>query len=322
MPTVCRRTSASQKFSITPKCRGSERRRFQRQTRSHRSSAENGPEQRWHRRTGRIRARADHRCRHRRWQTSPNGLHRRGGLAGNILQQLKDKFVSNHRDGDAFQFLQIDTDSEALRSLRNCEDGNGLSVDETIAIPLRTSTQYRSATELDLSWMSRRWLFNIPRSGQVQGIRPLGRLALCDHRHAVQEQIQERLLQVSSENAVRNATSRCGFPFCSDGIDVYVVASTTGGTSSGAVADVGLMVRNIAKSTSIPNVDIHGVLLHGTGAIRSATDVQDANTVSTLKELKHLGTPGMGTPRGFDQIPMIVTRHRLTIPTSSVLATA
>ncbi len=151
--------------------------------------------------------------------------------------------------------------------------------------------------------MSRRWRFNIPRSGQVQGIRPLGRLALCDHRHAVQEQIQERLLQVSSENAVRNATSRCEFPFCSDGIDVYVVASTTGGTSSGAVADVGLMVRNIAKSTSIPNVDIHGVLLHGTGAIRSATDVQDANTVSTLKELKHLGTPGMGTPLGFDQDP-------------------
>ncbi|HIF01700.1 MAG: protein kinase [Fuerstiella sp.] len=85
-----------------------------------------------------------------------------GGIAGHILQQLKNKFVSNGRDADVFRFLQIDTDREALQSLRHSDGGVGLSAEETVAIPLRTATAYRSARELDLSWMSRRWCSTFP----------------------------------------------------------------------------------------------------------------------------------------------------------------
>ncbi|HIF01699.1 MAG TPA: hypothetical protein EYG03_19225 [Planctomycetes bacterium] len=94
-------------------------------------------------------------------------------------------------------------------------------------------------------------VFNIPRSGQVEGIRPLGRLALCDHRQTVRKQIEQQLLKASAANAIASAADRFEFPIRLDGIDVYVVASTVGGTSSGTVADVGLMVRSIAASMSI-----------------------------------------------------------------------
>jgi serine/threonine protein kinase len=228
-----------------------------------------------------------------------------GGLAGNVMVQLKNKFIDNEHCNDTIQFLQIDTNRDALQSLRHSDDGPGLSAEELLAMPLRTSAEYRSATGMDLSWMSRRWLFNIPRTGHVEGIRPLGRLALCDHRRTVRKQIKRCLLQASSENTPGVAERESNVSDSSDEIDVYIVASTVGGTGSGAVADVGLIVQSLARSDAFGDVSIQGILLHGTGSERSATDVQDANTVATLKELKHLSTAGMGAPRGFDRDPEI-----------------
>ena len=224
-----------------------------------------------------------------------------GGLAGDVMVQLKKQLVQNESHEDTFHILQLDTDRDALKSLRHSDEGFGLSVEEILPMPLRTSSQYRLAKDIDLAWLSRRWLFNIPRTGKVQGIRPLGRLALCDHRLAVRKQIEERLVRASAEHAARTAGQQCELPISSDGVDVYIVASTVGGTGSGAMADVGLMVQSIARSGSFPNVSVRGILLHGTGTERSATDVQNANMVATLKELKHLSTAGMGAPRGFDR---------------------
>jgi len=228
-----------------------------------------------------------------------------GGLAGKVIVELKKRLIDNNSLENAFQLLQLDTDRDALQSLLHSDDTFGLSVEEILPIPLRTSTQYRSATEMDLSWMSRRWLFNIPRSGNVEGIRPLGRLAMCDHRRSVQEQIEDRLRQVSSETPANETGDPSKLRMSSDGIDVYVVASTVGGTGSGAVTDVGLLVQSMARSGSFRDISVHGILLHGTGNERNVTDVQDANTVSYLKELKHLSTTGLGAPRGFDRDPNI-----------------
>ena len=47
--------------------------------------------------------------------------------------------------------------------------------------PCAKPQEYRSETPEILEWLSRRWLYNIPRSLKTEGIRPLGRLALVDH---------------------------------------------------------------------------------------------------------------------------------------------
>ncbi|MEQ9407267.1 MAG: tubulin-like doman-containing protein [Fuerstiella sp.] len=217
-----------------------------------------------------------------------------GGLAGNVLRHLKT-MLGRQSCPSTFPILQIDTDRQALTALKAVGDVPGLAADETLPIPLRTSREYRSSAGSDLSWLSRRWLFNIPRSGQVEGIRPLGRLALCDHRHTVSARLQSLL-----EQAQEPADEIAGMPV-SAGLDVYVVASTCGGTSSGALADLGLMIRQAARQQSLGDVRILGILLHGTGAMRNVTDVQEANTVCVLQELAHLSTPGLETRRGFDK---------------------
>ena len=65
-------------------------------------------------------------------------------------------------------------------------------------MPLRRSQDYREDSRKILEWLSRRWLFNIPRSLQTEGLRPLGRLALVDHvfshhEHFDADQLMEQL---------------------------------------------------------------------------------------------------------------------------------
>ena len=62
-----------------------------------------------------------------------------------------------------------------------CRDDSGLSPDETLNLPLRRPQHYREHSQQLLHWLSRRWLYNIPRSLRTEGLRPLGRLALADH---------------------------------------------------------------------------------------------------------------------------------------------
>lgn len=224
-----------------------------------------------------------------------------GGLAGIVMQQLRNRLDEQLGIGAAdYPILQIDTDREALSELKAVGDKPGLSAEQTLAIPLRSSKEYRSASGVDLSWLSRRWLFNIPRSGQVDGIRPLGRLALCDHQATVRRHITEMLREAASPHEQNSEDLMARSRRRNEGVDVFVVAATSGGTSSGSVADIGLMVKAIVKKELMQDVEVHGILLHGTGATRNVTDVQEANTVATLQELVHLSTPGLGSPRGFD----------------------
>lgn len=224
-----------------------------------------------------------------------------GGLAGQVLKRLKTRFVDNSTAACPVPLLQIDTDRETLTALKLSGDETGLSVEETLSIPLRSSKEYRTASELDLSWLSRRWLFNIPRSGKVEGIRPLGRLALCDHKASVHARFRQLFQEALSAEFRESLGALAELPIAEDGIDVYVVAATTGGTSSGALADIGLMAKHVLKSSGITAGEVHGILLHGTGAMRNVAEVQDANTVCALRELRHLSTPGLGTPRGFEK---------------------
>lgn len=225
-----------------------------------------------------------------------------GGLAGTVLRSVKNQIVQRSQGRTCpVPLLQLDTDRDTLTSLRLSADDVGLAPEETLPIPLRSSNEYRSTSRLDLSWLSRRWLFNIPRSGRVEGIRPLGRLALCDHRPAVEARFKQMLMDAVGEQSRGAGSEVAEAGLTADGLDVYVVAATSGGTSSGTVADLGLMVKNVVRQAGLKNVTVHGILLHGTGPVRSVADMQEANTVSVLRELRHLSTPGLGTPRGFEK---------------------
>ena len=224
-----------------------------------------------------------------------------GGLAAQALQQLKHKLQPE--DGPSapsdLPMLLLDSDRDTLNDAKASGPLPSLTSEETLHLPLKKSKNYKQNKNLDLSWLSRRWLFNIPRSGKVDGIRPLGRLVLADHQETVRASIKQLLMHASSDESVDAFAKHTQLPVEKTAIDVYVVASSTGGTSSGMVADIGLMIQSIARRAKLSDVNIHCILLHGTGLVRTTADVQEANTLSLLKELRHLMTPGLGSPRGF-----------------------
>lgn len=223
-----------------------------------------------------------------------------GGLGGAVACDVKNLQSLEQPDSDnPIPVLAIDSSKHALTELRADADHPGLDFEETISIPLRSSKEYRKASDLDLSWLSRRWLFNIPRSCEVDGIRPLGRLALYDHRAVVRERIATLLDEASTDAAAQRLRTRTGLP-AESGVDVYLVGAVSGGTASGILNDLGLMVTQIAREKKLSDVRVHGVLMHATGVARKAVDVQEANTASMIRELHHLSTPGLNTRRGFD----------------------
>ena len=64
-------------------------------------------------------------------------------------------------------------------------------------MPLRKPEEYRADSGKLLQWLSRRWLYNIPRSLETEGLRPLGRLALVDHGVKLRELLRSHLTRIA-----------------------------------------------------------------------------------------------------------------------------
>ena len=56
--------------------------------------------------------------------------------------------------------------------------------------------------------MSRRWLYNIPRSLETRGYRPLGRVALVDHSQRVLGLIDQKLQRLGALAGAANDAGR------------------------------------------------------------------------------------------------------------------
>lgn len=216
-----------------------------------------------------------------------------GGAATAVLKAVRRRFVEakpedvlprpsqRERDGlgrpsssgDAvtasrdIRFLAIDTDRTSLHQAQQAEDDAALLPDETLHLPLRKPAEYRQASDEILSWLSRRWLYNIPRSLRTEGLRPLGRLAFVDHR----ETIANRLRRLLSGQPPR----------------VFILASVDGGAGGGMLLDVAYAVRHQLDQLKLAADCFCGVMLHATLAGSPSNDLRKANAYATLTELNH-----------------------------------
>ncbi len=182
-----------------------------------------------------------------------------------------------------------------MSDLRRRSSGNHRAV-TTVSAPLRTTQDYRKESSEHLTWLARRWLFNIPRSGRVEGMRPLGRLAFVDHAGDIRIAVKNSLMTLVSSASASTSTSETGLHFDTTGIDVCLVGSTSGGTASGCMLDLAWLIRELVSNGRMPPVGVTSMLLHGTAHGRQVADMQDANTVSFLQELQHFSIPGAQRP--------------------------
>ena len=166
----------------------------------------------------------------------------------------------------------------------------------TIYLPLRQASEYRNESTGRFNWLSRRWIYNIPRNLQTQGLRPLGRLALVDHMERVIEQVTRALCAAADPAGIVATAAATALPFQSPAPRVFIVSSTGGGTGSGMVLDFGSIVRQTLRSMQLPDDAICGLLAHVTGRGPQPRDLATANAYALLGELNHYADPRHAHP--------------------------
>lgn len=213
-----------------------------------------------------------------------------GGVAARVLRPLRRRL--HQRFGDrlsipSFRFLLLDTDSTALRDAEQGDEGEVLESDETLYLPLRKPADYRAASDQLLSWLSRRWLYNIPRSLHTEGLRPLGRLAFVDHAETIVERIRQTLVEAVQPEAEATSASTIGTGLRDASPRVFIISSISGGTGGGMLLDVAYAVRQLLATLDFDPDGVCGIMLHATFNKSSANDLRKANAYATLTELNH-----------------------------------
>jgi hypothetical protein len=231
-----------------------------------------------------------------------------------VLSRLRRRLVDQFGNAEAwpaFRFLCLDTDRKSLFGAATGSPSGALCEHETMCLPLRRPEEYRQRAGLDLTWLSRRWIYNVPRSLQTEGLRPMGRLAFVDHARAVLQRLRDELEKVSVSEALAQTADTMGLLPGLATPQVVLVTSVAGGMGSGMSVDLIYAVRTLLSEMGMPDEDVVGLFLHSTP--RASTDDRLAvtNSYSFLRELHHYwihGYPGdraSGIPKFDDPGPCI-----------------
>jgi eukaryotic-like serine/threonine-protein kinase len=207
-----------------------------------------------------------------------------GGMGAEVVSELRRKATSMHLACPLqLNTVLIDTDRQSIYSARTIEPTSRVPSCVTIHTPLKSPNEYRDSVTERLRTISRRWIYNVPRSGKTDGLRPVGRLAMVDHGPTISKQLQEVIGLIAAQGT-------------KEPLHVYVVGSIAGGTGSGMYIDVVHQLRHLLDEAQFHDAKILSLL--GTMPLRG--DAQAAlpchNTHAALIEMRHFLQAGNGYP--------------------------
>lgn len=198
-----------------------------------------------------------------------------GGIGAEMLGAIRTEWNGLGEDAPPSSWLAIDTDRDSLKT-RLLDERSPLAPDDVLHIPLRRPKQYRDASNNLLHWVSRRWLYNIPRSLMTRSYRPLGRIAAVDNAAAVVQKLREHIQQLQADREQGGH---------SEPVHAVILAGTSGGTGGGIAIDIAQAIKNLGTEASV-DVRVRGVF--GVTVTRSSPDqLASTNLVSFLTELAH-----------------------------------
>jgi serine/threonine protein kinase len=220
-----------------------------------------------------------------------------GGTAAKVLSQLRQSIHDQFGESrvPAVQFLLLDTDSRSVSNSTQPE-AVALTPDEVLVLPLRRPQHYRENSQQLLHWLSRRWLYNIPRSLRTEGLRPLGRLALADHARQVGQRIRRAMSQAIDPESIASSDTATGQEFRKCALRVMVVASISGGTGGGMSLDIGYAVRAILQKLGVAESRVIGIMMHSTEREARHSELARVNAYSWLSEFNHFEQPENAYP--------------------------
>ncbi len=215
-----------------------------------------------------------------------------GGVGIQVLCRLRALAASRGQSNDAYEAAEaiaLDTDRDELREACSSRWKWPLVSDDTLHLPLRLPKSYDNSREI-LGWVSRRWLYNIPRSLETRGYRPLGRVALVDHSRQVFALVDQKLQRLAtfadSADAAGDARDST--------IKIVLLAGMGGGTGAGMAIDVANAVRSLAATRGL-KVEVQGFLICTCFGGANSSPLVAANTYSLLTELNHATAVGNGS---------------------------
>lgn len=193
------------------------------------------------------------------------------------MRKLCQKTLPNLDDLNQRGFLIIDTDEESIQRAVDLDREGRLPYHCTVHVPLKSPQHYRQSEKVDFSQISRRWVYNIPRSLKTEGVRPLGMLAFLDRAIFVFESIREAVAEVARSLGEESSQQP---------IEVQIVSSAHGGTGSAVISEIGFFVRQIACEFGVP-VHIELVLTCAIPNSNVAGDLPIATALACLTEINH-----------------------------------
>ena len=232
-----------------------------------------------------------------------------GRSANLVVEQLRARLGRQYGSPSelpALGWLALDTDR------KTCGPSSGPATPtyeggEFVPVPLKPAEQYRAKARQKFAWLSRRWIYNIPRSGQTEGLRPLGRLAFVDHCEMIYQRIKNKLAELLRPEHLALTAVRLGLEPQSDPVRVYLVAASAGGSGSGMLLDLAYAVRTLLSELEGREASITGMLIHTTPRGVNEQLLAIANTLGLLTEVWHTnqfgypGDPSCGLPEFPDQ---------------------
>ena len=181
-----------------------------------------------------------------------------GGVGIQSLCRLRSLAASRSQsnvESEAVEAIALDTDRDELREACSIRWKSPLRSEDTLHLPLRLPKSYDNSREI-LGWVSRRWLYNIPRSLETRGFRPLGRVALVDHSRRVFALVDQKLQRLAT---LAGSTDSAGEARDST-IKIVILAGMGGGTGAGMAIDVANAVRSLAATRGL-KVEVQGFLI-------------------------------------------------------------
>lgn len=179
--------------------------------------------------------------------------------------------------------LVIDTDADTLQQIGEILIGDSPSTINSLFVPLRKPQEYREIQGERLKSISRRWVFNVPRSGTTEGMRPLGRLALVDNATKVSQAIHDLVKRYCHANGENTPA-------------VYVVGSLDGGTSSGMIFDVVHLLRHTLDQNGLEHAKVLPLLSTRALGPNGGQGLTGHNAACALGEMRHLVKIANGYP--------------------------
>jgi eukaryotic-like serine/threonine-protein kinase len=212
-----------------------------------------------------------------------------GGLAGTALRRLKRRFSQRFGEPGGMPLLRmllVDVDRGALRRAMKGDPREALTPDETLLAPLHAPEHYRDQSRELLRWLDRRWLYGIPRSLRTEGLRPLGRLALIDNSSTILTRLREVIGDLANPSTKAAMLTR-GIASRDDPPRIVLVASISGGTGGGMIADMAYAVRQVMADLDLAAEDILGTLVTASSRKQAEREMAQINAYATLAELSH-----------------------------------